>query len=123
MAYDLIIRRARLRGREDLVDVGIGDGVVQQIDVAEMTGDVARSGAQIIDAGGNLVTESFVNPHLHLDKVYTLEMQDSAALEAYHGGAVGGALPAFAPGARAELRRGGAGGGGRRQRRAGNRQR
>ncbi|MBI2201990.1 MAG: cytosine deaminase, partial [Armatimonadetes bacterium] len=44
--------------------------------------------ATVLDARGNLVTESFVNPHLHLDKVYTLQMLDEEALRAYHGGSM-----------------------------------
>ena len=36
---------------------------------------------QIIDAKGKLVTESFVNGHLHLCKVYTLEMAGQDALK------------------------------------------
>jgi cytosine/creatinine deaminase len=38
-----------------------------------------------IDAGGNLVTESYVNPHLHLCKVFTLPMMEEEALKAYQG--------------------------------------
>ena len=38
-----------------------------------------------IDAGGNLVTESYVNPHLHLCKVWTLPMMEEEALKAYRG--------------------------------------
>jgi cytosine deaminase len=48
-----------------------------------------------IDAAGNLVTESFVNPHLHLDKVYTLARLDDAALDYYHGGDMGRAMTAI----------------------------
>jgi cytosine deaminase len=55
---------------------------------------------KVIRARGNLVTESFVNPHLHLDKVYTLEMLDSRSLEAYHGGDMGAAMTAIEQAAR-----------------------
>ena len=34
---------------------------------------------------GNLVTESYVNPHLHLCKVWTLPMMEEEALKAYQG--------------------------------------
>ncbi|MDQ3715957.1 MAG: cytosine deaminase [Actinomycetota bacterium] len=37
----------------------------------------------VIEADGRLVTESFVNGQLHLDKVYTLPMIGDAALTAY----------------------------------------
>src|SRR4029077_16121799 len=32
-----------------------------------------------------LVTESYVNPHLHLCKVWTLPMMEEEALKTYHG--------------------------------------
>ena len=47
---------------------------------------------QVIDAKGNLVTESFVNGHLHLCKVYTLEMAGQAALKEYNDNNMGGAM-------------------------------
>jgi len=95
MTYDLIIRNARLRNRKAHVDIGIAKGVIRKI--AKKISGRAR---KVIRADGNLVTESFVNPHLHLDKVYTLEMQDSAALEAYRGGTMGAAMKAIEEAAR-----------------------
>ncbi|HSV85902.1 MAG TPA: amidohydrolase family protein, partial [Levilinea sp.] len=49
----------------------------------------------VIDAGGGLVTESFVNPHLHLCKVYSLDLMDDEALKAYHGEGMGKAMTAI----------------------------
>ncbi len=49
-----------------------------------------------IDADGALVTESFVNAHLHLDKVFTLAAAGDAALEAYTAGGMAGALESIA---------------------------
>ena len=43
----------------------------------------------LIDAQGNLVTESFINPHLHLCKVYTRQMMDEEALTDYHAEGMG----------------------------------
>ncbi len=64
-AFDIAIRRARLRGHGDrLAEIGIRDGRIKAI--AER---LDGKGATEIDACGNLVTESFVNPHLHLCKV------------------------------------------------------
>jgi len=48
-----------------------------------------------IDAKGMLVTESFVNAHLHLCKVYTLQMMDEAALKDYHSDGMGKAMTAI----------------------------
>ncbi len=104
MAYDLIIRDARLRDREELADIGIGDGAIRKIGPSASlrgdAGEIMERGATVVQAGGNLLTESFANPHLHLDKVYTLEMQDSAALLAYHGGTMGAAMTAIEQAAR-----------------------
>ena len=90
MTNDLIIRNAQLRGRDLPVDLAIGGGLIRQIG-ATLEEDAERE----IDAAGGLVTESFANPHLHLDKVYTLERLGSAALEAYHGGTMGAAMTAI----------------------------
>ena len=48
-----------------------------------------------IDAAGNLVTESFVNTHLHLDKVFTLQQLGDAALADYQSGDMGKAMSAI----------------------------
>ena len=42
-------------------------------------------GAEVVDAGGGLVTEPFVDAHLHLDKVRTLPLIGDAALRGVHG--------------------------------------
>jgi cytosine deaminase len=90
MAFDIVIQNARLRNREGSFDIGIGKGRIEEIG---STLDAA--GATKIDAAGNLVTESFVNTHLHLCKVHTLTMMDSKALTAYHGAGMGGAMTAI----------------------------
>ncbi len=38
------------------------------------------------------MTESFVNPHLHLCKVWTLPMMEEEALKSYQGEAMGKAM-------------------------------
>jgi cytosine/adenosine deaminase-related metal-dependent hydrolase len=75
------------RSGERLVDIGIGDGHI--VAIAERLDAAA---ANEIDARGNLVTESYVNPHLHLCKVWTLPMMEEEALKAYHGEAMGKAM-------------------------------
>ena len=85
--FDIAIRRARLRGREQLAEVAIRNGRIVAI------GDhLDRRATTEIDAGGNLVTESFVNPHLHLCKVWTLPMMEEEALKSYQGEAMGKAM-------------------------------
>ena len=67
--YDLVVADARLRGRGDLLHhIGIRGGRIAAIEPSPLRGDVE------LDAAGNLVTPSFVNAHLHLDKVYTFSM-------------------------------------------------
>jgi cytosine deaminase len=63
---DLIIRRAVLRKQKGLVDIGVRDGTI--VAIAER---LASPGAREIDAGTRLVTPSFVDPHMHLDKAFT----------------------------------------------------
>lgn len=88
---DLLIKACRLRGRGDeTVDIGIRDGRIQAID-----GELAGRADTTIEAQGNLVTESFVNPHLHLDKVFTLTLLDDAAMVDYQGDSMGKAMAAI----------------------------
>ncbi len=89
-ALDLLITRARLRRAAGLVNIGLRAGNIVSI------GDEPPSPAAVtLDAAGGLVTESFVNPHLHLDKVYTLQRLGDAALMAYHGENMGQAMTAI----------------------------
>ena len=89
--FDILIKRARLRGKpETLVDIGIADK--QIVSIGE---NLAGNAGMVIEAQGNLVTESFVNPHLHLCKVYTLEMMGEEALTSYHGDGMGKAMSAI----------------------------
>jgi len=88
---DLIIRNARLRrDREQLVDIAISDGRISQIETG-----LKVTAAQEIDAGRNLVTPSFVNPHMHLCKVWTLPMMSEEALLAYQQAGMSGAAAAI----------------------------
>ena len=91
MSGSLTVRSARLRGGQDLVDIEIRDGVVAAIVPA---GESAPDGAEIA-AAGNLVTGSFVNTHLHLDKVFTLRQLGDSALGDYHGTGMGKAMAAI----------------------------
>jgi len=88
---DLLIQRAKLRDKpESLVDIGIAEGCVVALEE-----NLNREANSVIDAEGNLVTESFVNPHLHLCKVYTLQMMDEEALTSYQGEGMGKAMNAI----------------------------
>ncbi|WP_166351435.1 amidohydrolase family protein [Phytoactinopolyspora limicola] len=92
-ASTLIIDNARLAdGR--VVSIGIAHGryrVVADVSAGATTGLDATTTTRI-DAGGRLVTESFVNGHMHLDKVYTLPLAGDGALHAYTAGTMGAAM-------------------------------
>ncbi|HFD39954.1 MAG TPA: cytosine deaminase [Anaerolineae bacterium] len=97
---DLLIKNARTRSEPGkLLDIAIEGGRIAQIGAG-----LAVEAAQVIDAEGNLVTESFVNGHLHLCKVYTLSMLDDEALGAYSSGSMGGAMTAIELAARVKER-------------------
>ncbi len=88
---DICIRNARLRRTPDaLADVAIADGRIAAIGPA-----LALTAREDIDAGGRLVTESFVNPHLHLCKVWTLQMMAEDALTNYHAEGMANSLSAI----------------------------
>lgn len=89
--YDLIIRNAVLRNDpKTKTDLAIKSGRIVKL-AAKIEGKASRE----LDACGNLVTESFVNTHLHLCKVYTLMKMDESALKDYHGADMGKAMTAI----------------------------
>ena len=90
MAFDLLIKHAKTRFSQGLLDIGIRAGRV-----ASMGHDLDPQADRVIDAAGKLVTESFVNAHLHLCKVYTLAMAGQEALISYHGESMGKAMTAI----------------------------
>ena len=86
---DLLITDARLVDGS-IVSIGIADGRYAWIGSTPDT--PAPRAREVITADGCLVTESFVNAHLHLDKVFTLSDAGEAALTAYTGGSMDDAL-------------------------------
>jgi cytosine/creatinine deaminase len=89
--FDILIKQAQLRHQGGkLFEIGIKDGKIAEI--SEKTG---KSGKLELDARKKLVTESYVNTHLHLCKVYTLMMMDEEALKDYHGSDMGKAMTAI----------------------------
>ncbi len=85
--FDILIKNAKTRKNQNKVNIAIQNGKITAIGE-----DVSDDSKQVIDARGGLVTESFVNGHLHLDKVYTLQMAGEDALKEYTGGGMGGAM-------------------------------
>jgi cytosine deaminase len=66
---DLLLRNARLLGRDDVVDVAVADGRVHALAPGL---DSAAQDAEVIDLEGRLVTPPLVEPHIHLDAVLTV---------------------------------------------------
>lgn len=90
--YDLIIKNALTRKTgKDLVEIAVKGSKI--VEIASRASD---NGKDEIDAKGNLVTESFVNGHLHLDKVYTLDRAGQKAIEEYNEGGMSNALSSIA---------------------------
>ena len=91
MAYDILIKNAKTRASGGkLLQIAIENGKVVKI-ANQVNGEAKK----VVDAEEHLVTESFVNGHLHLCKVYTLAMMDDEALGAYTGESMGGAMTAI----------------------------
>jgi cytosine deaminase len=76
----LVVTEARLRTGA-VVDVHCAGGLITALAAA---GELAPPPeAELVPAAGGLVTEPFVDAHLHLDKVHTLPLIGDAALQAY----------------------------------------
>ena len=89
MVHDILVRNARLRSGAT-VDIAIAEG--RYAAIAE---GIEEGAARELDAGGNLVSESFVIGQLHLDKVLTGDWMDRSAREQYFEGGMGGAMTAI----------------------------
>jgi len=66
---DLIVRNARLRKRDDLVEIAVKGERIKEISTR-----VKGKAKEEIDAGGLLVTPTFIDPHVHLDKALISEV-------------------------------------------------
>src|SRR4051794_13598093 len=66
---DIILRRARIEGREDLHDVAVAGG-----GIAEIAPRVEAESDVELDADGRLASPAFVEAHIHLDKVLTWDL-------------------------------------------------
>ncbi|MBC7112454.1 MAG: cytosine deaminase [Candidatus Methanomethyliales bacterium] len=64
---DLIIRRAKLMGKDGTVDIGVSEGKITTIKK-----EIKERGNEEFDAGGRLVLPTFTDMHIHLDSVLTL---------------------------------------------------
>ena len=67
----MIIRNAGIRKKDGLVDIKI---VKDKIDRIERAGKIKKDAGKEINADGNLVVPTFVEPFIHLDKVFLAEV-------------------------------------------------
>ncbi|HEV2283451.1 MAG TPA: amidohydrolase family protein [bacterium] len=65
---DIVIRNARLRGRQELADIGIAGGRIERVEAG-----LREGAAEEFDAAGDLTAPAFVEPHIHLDKALTAD--------------------------------------------------
>ena len=63
---DLIIRNAKLRNRDECLDIGISDGKFKVIEK-----NIQNKSLNEINAKGNLVSSPFIESHVHLDSALT----------------------------------------------------
>lgn len=84
--FDLVLAAARLRGVDGPRWIGVRGETIAAVEPEPLRA------AAVIEADGALVTPSFVNAHMHLDKVYTLDLLGVAAVNAYAGGQMGSAM-------------------------------
>jgi cytosine deaminase len=71
-------------------NISISEGTIEGIGAG-----ISSSSEQVIDANLKLVTEPFVNAHLHLDKVLTGAFSEEAALAEYQASSMKGAMTAI----------------------------
>ena len=69
------ITNARLRGRDGLFEIEIDGATISRVSPMRRDAGVSlKAIGESVDAKGSLVTPSFVDPHLHLDLAYSLDM-------------------------------------------------
>lgn len=92
--YDLLITNATSPGGEP-VALGVLDGRIADVATGDAAADRRWTGTHELPADGKLVSPSFVDPHLHLDKVYTYAAAGETAVERYQAGDMGDAMGAI----------------------------
>ncbi|MEM1604740.1 MAG: amidohydrolase family protein [Fervidicoccaceae archaeon] len=90
--YSLIVRKARLRDRpsDKTFDIAVSDGKI--VSIKE---HISEHAEHEIGAEGNLVSETFANPHIHMCKVYTYLMIGEEAVRAYQESGMSAAMLAI----------------------------
>lgn len=65
--FDLIVKNATLPNGQTGVDIACAEGRIAAIEAG-----IGAEARQVIDAGGNLVSPPFVDPHFHMDATLSL---------------------------------------------------
>jgi cytosine/creatinine deaminase len=65
--YDLLVRNARLGVKDELIDLGVCDGIFTHIEEK-----IAGAAKRELDVAGRLVVPPFVEAHMHLDSALTV---------------------------------------------------
>ncbi len=60
---DLIIKNAKLRENNYLIDIGIKNGII-----VDLNKEIKNESVEVINACGKLTIPAFIDPHIHLDK-------------------------------------------------------
>lgn len=68
---DLLVRAARVGGRDGLLDVGVDAGRFAFLEPAADRVASAVEAREVVDANGALLSPPFVDPHVHLDTALT----------------------------------------------------
>ncbi len=77
MMYDLLIKKAKLENENETRDIGILNGKI-----AEISADIPEDmGEEIIWANGRLVTNGFVDSHMHFDKTLSMGEVETRTLD------------------------------------------
>ena len=68
---DLVLRNCRLENRRQLADIAISSGLITHV-----RDQIDGNAQNELDVDGRLVSSAFLQPHIHLDKVGTLQSLD-----------------------------------------------
>jgi cytosine/creatinine deaminase len=80
MIYDLIIKNAKLLPDDgNIYNIGIKNSLISTISCH----DLSTANTKCINVNGNIVSEPFVDPQLHLCKTYTADLVGDKTVESY----------------------------------------
>ena len=65
--FDLIVKNATTSDGQSGVDIGCKDGKIAAVEAG-----ITAEAKETVDAGGNLVSPPFVDPHFHMDATLSL---------------------------------------------------